>query len=260
MSVATEDPAADATSLRLDGRVAVVTGAARGMGEAHARLLASRGARLVLADIDDEVAEVAASLRTSGADVTHVVGDITASDAPEQLVAAAVDTFERLDVLVHNAGLVHDWRTLEETSPVELERYFKVNVLAPYALSRAAAPLLRQSPSGRIIFISSQWGQVPDGHSYGYMVSKSAQLGLMKALAQELVSDGVLVNAIAPGAVRTRMVPDEHLAEEVAAVPLGRLGEPDEIAAIVAFLASDAGGFITGQTIAANGGALIVGI
>ena len=92
------------------------------------------------------------------------------------------------------------------------------------------------------------------------MVSKAAQLGLMKALAQELVVDRVLVNAIAPGAVRTRMVPDEHLDKEVAAVPLGRLGEPDEIAAIVAFLASDAGGFITGQTIAANGGALIVGI
>jgi 3-oxoacyl-[acyl-carrier protein] reductase len=101
---------------------------------------------------------------------------------------------------------------------------------------------------------------VPDGHSYGYMVAKAAQLGLMKALAQELVADGVLVNAIAPGAVDTRMVPDTAYEAEVAAVPLGRLGDPSEIAAFVAFLLSDEATFITGQTIPVNGGALLVGI
>lgn len=165
--------------------------------------------------------------------------------------------FGRLDILVHNAGLMHDWRTLDETAPSELDRYLAVNVTAPYAITRAFAPLLRRSTYGRIVFVSSQWGQVPDGHSYGYMVSKAAQLGLMKALAAEFVKDGVLVNAITPGAIHTRMVPDEKYDEEVAAVPLGRA---DEIASVVAFLASDASSFITGQVIAANGGALVVGI
>ncbi|CUR58006.1 putative 3-oxoacyl-(acyl-carrier-protein) reductase [metagenome] len=245
---------------RLDERVALITGAARGMGAAHAQVLADRGARLVLVDLDDEVAEVAAKLRAEGAEVVHVAGDITAPEAAETLVGTALKAYGQLDIVVHNAGLMHDWRLLAETEPGDLDRYLAVNVTAPYALSRAAAPHLRNSEHGRIIFISSQWGQAPDGHSYGYMVSKAAQLGLMKALAQELVSDGVLVNAITPGAVHTRMVPDDVYDEEVAAVPLGRLGRAGEIASIVAFLASDDSSFITGQTIPANGGALIVGI
>jgi 3-oxoacyl-[acyl-carrier protein] reductase len=118
-------------------------------------------------------------------------------------------------------------------------------------------PLLRRSDAGRVIFISSQWGQLPDGHSYGYMVSKAAQLGLMKALAAELIPHKILVNAVAPGAVHTRMVPDEVYEAELAAVPLGRIADPAEISAAVAFLASDGAAFITGQTLAVNGGALI---
>ncbi|KHL10034.1 3-oxoacyl-[acyl-carrier protein] reductase [Mumia flava] len=248
------------TSGRLDGRVALVTGAARGMGASHARLLAERGASVVLVDLDSEVEKTAADLAERGHPVRAVAADVTGAGAAEELVRVTVDTFGGLDILVHNAGLAHDWRRLEETTAEDLERYLAVNVTAPYALSRAAAPILRASVHGRIIFVSSQWGQVPDGHSYGYMVSKAGQLGLMKALADELIGDRVLVNAIAPGAVRTRMVPDDVYDLEVAAVPLGRLGEPDEVAAVVAFLASDAAGFITGQTIPVNGGALRVGI
>lgn len=175
-------------------------------------------------------------------------------------MAAAVGAFGRLDVLVHNAGIMHDFKALADTTSDDLRPYLEVNVLAPFEITRVAVPHLRESPAGRVVFINSQWGQVPDGHSYGYMVAKSAQLGLMKALAQELVGDRILVNAIAPGAVATRMIPDHYLETEVAAVPLGRLGEVDEIASVVAFLASDAAGFITGQTIAVNGGSLIVGI
>ncbi|GIF17830.1 3-oxoacyl-[acyl-carrier protein] reductase [Actinoplanes tereljensis] len=239
----------------LTGRVALITGAGRGMGAAHAAALSALGCRTILVDLDSSVADVAASL--SGA--VHVIADITAPTAADDLVAFA-SALGGLDILVHNAGLMHDWRTLAETPPESLDRYLAVNVTAPFALTRAAAPLLRQSKAGRVIFISSQWGQVPDGHSYGYMVSKAGQLGLMKALAKEFVADGVLVNAVAPGAVATRMVPDDRYEEEVAAVPLGRLGRPEEIADVVAFLASDAASFVTGQTIAANGGALIVGI
>jgi 3-oxoacyl-[acyl-carrier protein] reductase len=247
-------------SQRIDGRVALITGAARGMGASHAVALAGQGARLVLTDIDGPEVEVVAKELAELTDVVAVALDITAPDAAHRLVDAATKAFGRLDILVHNAGIMHDFRRLEDTDPDDLEPYLAVNVLAPFAITRAAAPHLRRSPGGRVIFINSQWGQVPDGHSYGYMVAKSAQLGLMKALAQELVADGILVNAVAPGAIATRMVPEHAHDQEVAAVPLGRLGAVEEISSVVAFLASDAAGFVTGQTLPVNGGALIVGI
>ncbi|MFF1831339.1 SDR family NAD(P)-dependent oxidoreductase [Paenarthrobacter sp. NPDC058040] len=252
---------ADIPGIRLDGRVAIVTGAARGMGAAHARTLASRGCELVLADLDaTELDAVAAEiLVTFGRKPATLQLDITAPDAGTRLVEAADANWGRLDVLVHNAGLMHNWKSLEDTPAENLQQYFAVNVLAPYAITQAAVPWLRKSEAPRVIFISSQWGQVPDGHSYGYMTSKAAQLSLMKALSKELVAERILVNAVAPGAILTRMVPEEAYDAELAAVPLGRLGDPYEIAAAVAFLASDSAGFITGQTISVNGGALITG-
>lgn len=248
-------------SIRLDDRVALITGAARGMGAAHARTLASRGADLIIADLDAaELSAVAKEIRDStGRRVECLELDVTAPDAGERVVAGATDNWGRLDILVHNAGIMHDWKTLDETPVENLRPYLDVNVLGPYAITRVAAPLLARSEAPRVIFISSQWGQVPGGHSYGYMVSKTAQLGLMKALSSELVSQRILVNAVAPGAIHTRMVPDDVFAEELAAVPLGRLGDAHEIAAAVAFLASDGAAFITGQTLAVNGGALVVG-
>ena len=248
---------------RLDDRVALVTGAARGMGAAHAAALVAQGARLVLTDRDAAELEATAKELRAQTDPDRVVivpGDITAPGAADGLVGAAVDAFGRLDILVHNAGIMHDFKTLADTDAADIEPYLAVNVLAPFAITKAAAPYLRASPAGRVVFINSQWGQVPDPHSYGYMVAKAAQLGLMKALSKEFVGDGVLVNAIAPGAIATRMVPDHFYEAEVAAVPLGRLGEVDEIASVVAFLASDAAGFLTGQTLPVNGGALVVGI
>jgi 3-oxoacyl-[acyl-carrier protein] reductase len=250
-----------APSQQLEGRVALVTGAARGMGVAHAEALAGLGARLVLADLDQAELDVAAErLRRDGAEVVIAAGDITGPGAAENLVGQAIASWGQLDILVHNAGIMHDFRPLADTTTEIVQPYLNINVLAPLEITRAAVPHLRNSQAPRVIFVSSQWGQVPDGHSYGYMVSKAAQLGLMKALAQELVADRILVNAVAPGAVHTRMIPDHYYDTEVAAVPLGRLGEPAEIAAFVAFLASDAAGFVTGQTIPVNGGALLVGI
>ncbi|MHA3724981.1 SDR family NAD(P)-dependent oxidoreductase [Leucobacter sp. HY1910] len=248
----------------LTGRVAVVTGAARGMGAAHARSLAARGARVLLADLDEDVFETARALSALGPKASAIRIDITSPDAAAELRAALAAASEgdepRLDILVHNAGIMHDWRTLDETEADELDRYYRVNVKAPYAITRALADLLRASDHGRVIIISSTWGQVPDGHSFGYMISKAAQLGLMKALAAALLPDGVLVNAVAPGSIHTRMIPDEYYDVEVASVPLGRLGKPEEIAETVAFLASDGAGFLTGQTLSVNGGALRVGV
>jgi NAD(P)-dependent dehydrogenase (short-subunit alcohol dehydrogenase family) len=243
----------------LPGRVAFVTGAARGMGAAHAATLADRGADVLIADLDtDELQVVAKQIRSdTGRRVEIMQLDVTAPDAGARVRDRAKDLFRRLDIVVHNAGIMHDWKTLAETPASRLQPYFDVNVLGPYEITRTLLPLLQRSPAARVIFISSQWGQVPDGHSYGYMVAKAAQLGLMKALAAELIPYRILVNAIAPGAVLTRMVPDEAYEAELAAVPLGRLADPAEISAAVAFLAGDGAAFITGQTLAVNGGALI---
>ena len=231
------------------------------MGKAHGTALAAAGASVVLVDIDaDELASTADELRGTGADVHAVVGDISSRGPAEAIIDQAAARLGGLDILVHNAGLMYSMTGLADTDDDDFRRIFAVNVDAPLFLTRAALPLLRASKHGRVIFISSQWGQVPDGHSYGYMASKAAQLGLMKAMAKEFAADQILVNAITPGAVMTRMVPEKYYEAERRAIPLGRLAEPGEIAAVVAFLASDAASFMTGQTVAVNGGACIVGI
>lgn len=248
-------------AMNLTDRVAFVTGAARGMGATHAATLADRGADLMIADLDADELDLVADKIRSNTDrhVETLALDVTAPDAGPQVRDCAEQVFGRLDIVVHNAGIVHDWKTMADTPATQLQPYLDVNVLGPYEITRTLLPLLQKSPAGRVIFISSQWGQVPDGHSYGYMVSKAAQLGLMKTLAVEMLPHRILVNAIAPGAIHTRMVPQEVYEAELAAVPLGRLGDPAEISAAVAFLAGDGAGFITGQTLAVNGGALIPG-
>jgi 3-oxoacyl-[acyl-carrier protein] reductase len=246
---------------RLAGRVALVTGAGRGAGRAHALLLAARGAAVAVIDIDADVARTTASdIEAAGGRALSLATDITERSASEAAVARVADELGALDILVHNAGLMYSLTGLAETDDAEFNRLIAVNVHAPLYLTRAALPHLRKSAAPRVIFINSQWGQVPDGHSYGYMVAKAAQLGLMKTLAKEFTKDGILVNAITPGAILTRLVPEEYIEPEKANIPLGRLCHPEEIAAAVAFLASDEAAFIAGQTLAVNGGALVVGI
>jgi 3-oxoacyl-[acyl-carrier protein] reductase len=245
----------------LGGRVALVTGGARGMGRAHARLLASRGAAVAVADIDaDVVQSTAADIVREGGRAVAIAADITQRALAEGLIDRVAAEFGGIDILVHNAGLMYSMKGLEETDDANFDRLLAVNVHAPLFLTRAALPHLRKSPAPRVIFINSQWGQVPDGHSYGYMVAKAAQLGLMKTLAKEFTREGILVNAIMPGAILTRMVPEEYIEAEKTGIPLGRLAHPEEIAAAVAFLASDEAAFIAGQALPVNGGALLVGI
>ena len=246
---------------RLTGRVALVTGGGRGAGRAHARLLALRGAAVAIVDIDAAVArETAGEIERAGGRAIALSADITSRDLAERVIREAAEHFGGIDILVHNAGLMYSLTGLENTDDANFDQLLSINVHAPLHLTRAALPWLRQSRAPRVIFINSQWGQVPDGHSYGYMVAKAAQLGLMKTMAKEFVGEGILVNAVTPGAILTRMVPDEYVEGEQKAIPLGRLAHPEEIASTVAFLASDEAAFIAGQAIPVNGGALVVGI
>ncbi|HVW68743.1 MAG TPA: SDR family oxidoreductase [Steroidobacteraceae bacterium] len=248
-------------SRSLQGRVALITGAGRGAGRAHARFLASRGAAVAVIDIDGDVAQkTATDIQQDGGRSLGIEADITDRAQAERVVREAAKHLGGLDILVHNAGLMYSMTGLEQTDYQDFNRLLSVNVHAPMYLTHAALPYLRESRAPRVIFINSQWGQVPDGHSYGYMVAKAAQLGLMKTMAKEFVRQGILVNAITPGAILTRMVPDEYIEPEKENIPLGRLAHPEEIAAAVAFLASDEAAFITGQCLPVNGGALVVGI
>jgi 3-oxoacyl-[acyl-carrier protein] reductase len=246
---------------RLDGRRALITGAARGIGRAHALTLAALGASVALVDLDEmDNAETAQQVKAQGGTAHAIPADITDRPAAEAVIEHAVEVLGGLDILVHNAGLMYSLTGLADTDDADFHRLLAVNVDAPLYLTRAALPYLFDSDHARIIFISSQWGQVPDGHSYGYMTAKAAQLGLMKTMAKEFADRNVLVNAVTPGAVATRLVPEEFQDAERAVIPLGRLAAPEEIASVVAFLASDAASFITGQTVAVNGGACVVGI
>lgn len=245
----------------LADRRALITGAARGMGFAHAQHLADLGAHVALVDIDATENEAAARhIRGAGGQATTITADITDRATAERVIQDAAAELGGLDILVHNAGRMYSLTGLEETDDEDFHALLAINIDAPLYLTRAALPYLRQSKNARVVFISSQWGQVPDGHSYGYMTAKAAQLGLMKTMAREFASQGILINAVTPGAVLTRMVPEEYQQAERAAIPVGRLAEPAEISSVVGFLASDAASFITGQTIPVNGGACIVGI
>jgi 3-oxoacyl-[acyl-carrier protein] reductase len=216
---------------------------------------------VAVVDIDADVGEsTAAEIVDEGGRAVAIAADITQRALAEGVIDRVAQDLGGIDILVHNAGLMYSMTGLEDTDDANFDRLLAVNVHAPLFLTRAALPHLRKSPAPRVIFINSQWGQVPDGHSYGYMVAKAAQLGLMKTLAKEFTREGILVNAITPGAILTRMVPEEYIEAEKASIPLGRLAHPEEIAAAVAFLASDEAAFIAGQALPINGGALLVGI
>jgi 3-oxoacyl-[acyl-carrier protein] reductase len=231
------------------------------MGRAHAAALADLGATVFLIDVDQAANDdAAAEIGASGATAFARTADITDRHAAEAAVEAAAEAMGGLDILVHNAGLMYSETGLVDTDDEEFASLLAVNLYGPLYLTRAALPHLERSTSPRVIFISSQWGQVPDGHSYGYMTAKAGQLGLMKTMAKEFAPKGILVNAVAPGAVKTRLIPEKYYEAERAGIPIGRLADPAEIAAVVAFLASGSSSFITGQTIPVNGGACIVGI
>jgi 3-oxoacyl-[acyl-carrier protein] reductase len=248
----------------LEGWVAVVTGAGAGMGRAHALLLAERGAHVIAQDIRDGAAEETAGLaRAAGGGAEALACDV-ADPALKGLLAAAGERLGRVDILVNNAGIGGE-PTIEETTEEHFDRMFAVHVKGAFHAAQGVVPLMKRRRRGKIVNISSIWGMV--GHHYAspYCGAKAALLGLTKAWAKELAPWNIHVNAVAPGGVLTEMVlsqPDVEakMAGKIARVPLGRYAEPREIAYTVAFLASPAADFITGQVISPNGGEVIVGI
>ncbi|MBI2461770.1 MAG: 3-oxoacyl-[acyl-carrier-protein] reductase [Candidatus Rokubacteria bacterium] len=241
----------------LAGRVALVTGATRGIGRAIALTLAEAGASVVVSGRDPaRVAEAASTVEALGVPGLGVAADVASAEDVKRLVGEAQERFGRVDILVNNAGITRD-ALLVRMKDADWDEVLAVDLRGAFYASRAVARLMMRQRSGRIINIASTAGVMGNAGQANYSAAKAGLLGLTKALARELAHWGILVNAVAPGLIETDMtaaLPPEAREGLLAQVPLKRAGTAQEVAEVVRFLASDAAGYITGQVIHVNGG------
>lgn len=245
----------------LDDRVALVTGASRGIGRAVALGLAAQGADVVInyTSRPDAAENVAEAVRSLGRRALVYQADVSESGAAAAMMDAAVKSFGRLDILVNNAGITRD-NLLLRMKEEDWDRVLAVNLKGAFNTIRAGLRYFLKARWGRIVNISSVIGLRGNAGQANYAAAKAGLIGLTKSLAKELGSRGITVNAVAPGFITTEMTKDlaaavqERLQQEI---PLGRLGKPEDVAALVAFLVSEKAGYITGQVIAVDGGMAI---
>jgi len=242
---------------RLEGKVAVITGAGRGIGAAIARRFAAEGASLVLNSISDSALKVADEIAAAGGRAVAVQGDVTKPEDVARVMDAAAATFGRLDILVNNAGITRD-QLLLRMNEEDWDVVIDTNLKSVYLCCRAALrPILKSRGGGRIINLSSVIGLSGNTGQANYAASKAGIIGLTKSLAKELASRQVTVNAIAPGFIVTGMtagMSEEAKETLLKRIPLNALGQPEDVAAAAAFLASDEARYITGQTLTIDGG------
>ncbi|QIN78517.1 glucose 1-dehydrogenase [Rubrobacter marinus] len=247
---------------RLGGKVAIVTGAASGIGRVSAERFAAEGARVVVADIDADGAEgVAAGIVKGGGEATHVRCDVSRADDARAMVEAAVERYGGLDVLFNNAGYTNPPRPFGETTEEELDRSLAVNVKGVFLCSQAAIPAMR-GRGGSIIVTASVMGMRTRPGFTAYASSKAAAIHLARTLAVELAGENIRVNCLAPVATDTPMLntfigdrdPEEGRAAFISTIPLGRLATPSDVASAALYLASDEAAYITGTVLPVDGG------
>jgi len=249
--------------MNLEGKVAVVTGASRGIGRAIALELAQRGASVVVNyhSSVDEAHQVVEAIEGQGGRAVAVQADVGDLDQATRLIEAAIDTFDGIDILVNNAGTTRD-QLLMLMSEEDWDVVLRTNLKGVFNCCKVAARKMMRQRSGRIVNVSSVSGIAGQGGQTNYAASKAGVIGFTKSLAKELGPRGITVNAVAPGFCLTRLTEDlsEKLKQQaVDATPLGRMGEPEEIAHAVAFLASDLASFITGEVLTVDGGLVMQG-
>lgn len=238
-------------------RVAVVTGASRGIGRSIALALAAGGARIVAADISLEGCQALVDeLAKTGTEAVAVQCNVAVAEDAERLVNAAMEKFGKIDILVNNAGITRDG-LLVRMKDEEWDAVLSVNLKGAFVCTRAASKVMTKQRYGRIINIASIVGQMGNAGQANYCASKAGLIGLTKSNARELAKRNITVNAVAPGFIATDMteaLPEKVRQELAAQIPMERLGSADDIANAVLFLASDNSAYITGQVVAVNGG------
>jgi 3-oxoacyl-[acyl-carrier protein] reductase len=241
----------------LKDRVAIVTGASRGIGRCIAEYLAAQGARIVaVSRKQQDTEELVASIKERGGEALSVAADVSVEGDVAAMIDAAQQAFGQIDILVNNAGITRD-TLLARMKDDDWDAVLNINLKGAFLCSRAAAKVMSKQRYGRIINITSVVGQMGNIGQANYCASKGGLMGLTRSNARELARRNVTVNAVAPGFIETDMtaeLPEKVRTDMAAQIPLGRFGAPEDIAAAVAFLASEQAGYITGHELSVNGG------
>ena len=245
---------------RLDGKIALVTGASQGIGEAIAKALAKQGALVVCAArTEAKLNTVAEAIRAEGGKADVVVMDLSSTESVKAAVATTLERHGALHILVNNAGITRD-KLLIQMKEEDFDAVISTNLKGAYTAIQAATKAMMKQRTGRIINIASVVGQMGNAGQANYVAAKAGLIGLTKSVARELASRNVTANAVTPGYIETDMtsgLPDDVKAEFNKQIPLGRMGKPEDIAAAVCFLASDEAAYVTGQIVSVNGGMLM---
>lgn len=247
--------------MRLENKVAIVTGSARGLGEAIVVRLAQEGAKVVVTDVDQEGCErVATKIKERGGQALPKVCDVTDRVSVQALAAATAEHFGKIDILVNNAGITKD-ASLKKMTDEQWDAVINVNLKSVFICTQEISKFMVEQNYGRVISMSSLAGVMGNFGQTNYSASKAGIIGMTKTWARELGKNKVTANVIAPGFMNTEMtktIPQKIVDQMLTAIPVGRMGEPEEIAAAVVYLASDEAGFVNGITLNVNGGMYVM--